>query len=151
MRSYHSSPLIGHHASGWKEQYFEVLCTNPCDITHVSSKLAILKRKQQNNLLGTFEFLSLRNRKRLISLLFFLNVTGPDFRRSLLMPTINLKALLTNGFMLVSCLAYASALKMKNTCSTETSVYLQHTKRRSRWQNSSHPLKGPKLRLQYEE
>jgi hypothetical protein len=38
-----------------------------------------------------------------------------------------LQALLANCFMLVSCLAYSSTLKMEATCSSEMSVDFQRT------------------------
>jgi hypothetical protein len=39
-------------------------------------------------------------------------------------------ALLANCFMLLSCLAYSSTLKMKAQCTSETLVDFQHTTRR---------------------
>jgi hypothetical protein len=41
-----------------------------------------------------------------------------------------MKALHAAGFMLVSCLAHSSTLKMKETCSSETSVEFKRTTRR---------------------
>jgi hypothetical protein len=83
------------------------------------------------------EYMNIKNLERFVSW----DVTpcspakvNPTFRRNMPLPSPGSKkqeiSKFANFFVLVSCLAYSSIMKMEDTCSSETSIDFQLTTRR---------------------